>query len=143
MNDIEPALGQGVILCDNFIREEGSGKLSFLGSFQNFNFSQFPAISPPFCVVALITNLSGQLEKLTVTVRVEDPRSGHVINSSSIEIGFKKGLEKDEIFEIPFRIAPSQFHTTGIYQLVVLINNERLGHKDFRVDSTTSAHSIK
>ena len=143
MQNVEPTLAFGIVISDNAIREEGTGKLSFIGSFQNFNFPTFPFQSPPFFVTAFITNLAGQIDKLTITARVEQPKSGHVVRSSSIEIGFKKPIDKDEIFEIPFGLPPCIFPAAGVYQIVVLVNNEKVGHRDFRVNPITNTPQIQ
>jgi hypothetical protein len=46
----------GLILCDYVLVEEGSKKVSIIGSFRDVNVERFPAVLPPFFVYAELTD---------------------------------------------------------------------------------------
>src|SRR5207248_1620207 len=96
---MEPTLCGAIILSDTVIREAGTGKLSLIGCFTNWNSSQFPFPVPPFCATALVTNFRGKLEKASITMRIEDPKTGHVLTSVSGAITPPPGqiFEQNEI----------------------------------------------
>lgn len=141
---MEPALCHGIILSDHLIREAGTGKLSLIGCFNLYNLSQFPAQVPPFFITALLTNLRGKFQKLSVTVRIEDPATGHVLVSSSATMELKEDanpLSDNDVVELPFPIRPIILPKAGMYSIVVLVDNEKIGHRPLKVNSITSSQT--
>jgi len=136
--DQEPTLTQGIFLSDSVIREEGTGKLSLIGTFQTFNALKFPFASPPFIVTVSLSNLRGKLEQLRISVRIEEAASGHVAASNTAVIGSKVDVTQNDIFEIPIPILPAAFPTAGLYHVVVLVNNENIGRRNLMVRSVTA-----
>jgi uncharacterized protein DUF6941 len=132
---MEPTLCQGIILSDGVIREHGTGKLSIIGSFSTYNFPMFPFVAPPFIVTTLVTNLEGRLERFPITVRIEAPRTGHILASSVAEITTDSPIPRTEIFEVPVAIAPINYPEGGIYKVKVLAQNEPIGERDLTVRS--------
>jgi hypothetical protein len=130
---MEPTLCHGIIFSDTVIREQGSGKLSLIGSFTTYNFPAFPFVAPPFVVTVLVTNLEGRLERFPVTVRVEGAHTGHVLASSVAELNTDQAVPRSEIFEIPVGIPPINYPEAGIYKVKVLAQNEPLGERDLTV----------
>jgi len=135
--DLEPALTHGIIFSDTVIREHGTGKLSFIGSFQYFNAPSVPFTSPQFIVTVLLTNLRGKVE-LKVSVRIEEVGSGHVVASSTSEVTSKTEVSQKEVVEIPFGIPPALFPNAGIYKAVILVNNEAVGSRELVVRTITA-----
>ena len=113
--NFEPALSQGIIFSDSVIREHGTGKHSFIGTFQNFNLPRFPFQVPPFYVTAFLTNIAGQGE-LNVTARIENPANGTVLASTDIKAGFQRTPDRNEINEIPVPIFNLAFTEAGLYR---------------------------
>lgn len=137
--DAEPTLVPAILFSDTVIREQGTAKLSIVGSFQFFNAVKFPFLSPPFVVTACFANLKGPIDKLKVSVRIEEPNSGLVVFSAAAEVGFAGAILRPEVsYEVPFGINPVQFPSPGVYSVVFLINNEVIGKRDLIVKSITS-----
>src|SRR5947199_10311108 len=57
----------GLTLCDYVIVEQGTNKISIIGSFTRLRLSPFPAIASPFSVCALLT---GGLGDITMELKV-------------------------------------------------------------------------
>jgi hypothetical protein len=144
----EPALLPAIIFCDQVIKEDGTGKLSLIGCFQGFVFKAFPARKGRFFVVVAVTNLRGQLKELNVTVRIEDPKSGHVLSSSGGHLQFtgREGevptLQPSMVLELPIPMTNVTFPQAGTYSAVVLVDNELLDRRNFGVVAITSAGPV-
>jgi hypothetical protein len=138
----EPTLVAGILLSDMVIREQGSGKLSLIGCFNAFNAARFPFITPPFFVTAFIANLRGKISEADITARIEARNSGHVLQSVAGHIQFQTNtppLPADFMLEMPFPVAPFKIDNAGVYSVVILMNNEKLGERTFSVAGTTTA----
>jgi hypothetical protein len=135
----EPALCHGIILSDGVIREQGTGKLSMIGSFSRYNLPAFPFLVPAFVVTVLLTNLRGPLERFPITIRIEHARTGHVLASASGELNAPPELSKTEIIEVPVQLPPINYPEPGIYKVVVLAENASLGERDLTVGSLATA----
>src|SRR5260370_685419 len=81
--EIEPTLTPNINFSDSIIREQGSGKLTLVGTFQRFNVQQFPFQPAPFFVTVALANLRGKLQGFKMSVRLQHKSSGHVIFSPS------------------------------------------------------------
>ena len=125
--NVEPASIPFILFSDTVIREEGTGKLSIIGSFQHFNVAQFPFISPPFVVTVAFGNLRGRIESLHLTVRIEHSDSGVVLACVGSEMRLHGDISPTDVFEVPLGLPPCQFAEPGSYSVVVLINNEVIG----------------
>lgn len=138
--EIEPTLAHAIILSDGVIREEGTQKLSYIGSFHNFNSPRFPFTSMPFVATAFISNLRADPGEIKITIRIENSDSGHVICSSTAGIGFKGKVDRNEVFEVPIGMGAITFPGAGLYKAVVLVNNESIGSRDLNVKSITASN---
>jgi hypothetical protein len=138
MNDCEPALVPYIIFSDSVIREMGTGKLSFIGSFQQFNAIKFPLAVPPFFITARITNLHGDLEKIRLTVRLEEPHSGLVVCNMGAEVVLPEKIKRGSDIEIPFPMTNVVFQHQGNYDVTILLNNELVGKRPISVRSVPS-----
>ena len=140
----EPSLVPGVILADYVVRDAATGKLSIVGCFHQFNFPRFPIKMGRFFVIASITNLRGNIEKLTITCRIEMAGSGHVVGSSMCEMQFNANnppLNGDMIFDLPFPFGGLVFMGAGQHDIVVLLNNEVIGKRRVIVNQITAPAS--
>jgi hypothetical protein len=130
---MEPVLCSGILLSDGVIREHGTGKLSLIGCFTTYNFQMFPFVAPPFVVTVLLTNVEGQLQGFPITVRIEGATTGHVLASSMAQLNTEQPVPRTDIFEVPIGIGPVNYPEPGIYKVIVLAQNEDLGHRDLTV----------
>jgi len=137
----DPTIVPAIVLSDHVVREQGTGKLSLIGSFQGFNFPQFPVKFGRFFATASITNLRGQ-EQLRIVCRVEMTSSGHVLASASgtITPKDKAAYDPDDVVDLAFPFADIVFSEPGKYSVVVLINNEEIGRRPFFVRPITSVN---
>jgi hypothetical protein len=134
--EIEPTVISNINFSDGVIREQGSGKLTLVGTFHHFNVQQFPFQPAPFFVTVAFANLRGKLQGFKIAIRLEDKSSGLVIASASGEIGTTVELKPTDIIQVPFPIT-GIFQSPGIYSLVVLAQSEQIGSCDLLVKSVT------
>jgi hypothetical protein len=132
----EPSLVPGILMSDVSIVEAGSNKRSVVGCFDQFIFAQFPAAYGRFFVTAWISNLVGTLSELELTCRVEQKGSGHVVFSNSIRLNFpsEQKFEASGILATAMPVQGVVFQQPGIYTIVLLLNGEHVGHRDFAVN---------
>ena len=134
--EIEPTITPNINFSDGVIREQGTGKLTLVGTFQHFNVQQFPFQPAPFFVTVTVANLRGKLQGFKMAIRLQDKSSGYVVASSSGEIGSTVDLKPTDAIQVPFQIT-GVFHSAGIYSLVVLAESEEIGSCDLVVKPIT------
>lgn len=137
----EPVLNPLIVFSDTVIREHGSGKLSLIGTFQQFVAPRFPFTSPAFYTTVSITNLTGDPEKVKIAVRIEDGSSGHVLCSTGADVLGEKPFERHFSIEIPFPMGRVVFQSAGTYQVVVLVNSEIIGKRNIIVVPVTQSQN--
>jgi hypothetical protein len=135
--NFEPALSQGIVFSDGVIVEHMTGKRSYIGCFHNYNLPQFPFPVPPFNVTAFITNISEQAE-LDVTARIENPSNGVVLASNGVKVNFQNQPNRNEMNEITIPIFNLAFQAAGLYKVIILINNEKVGERNLFVRDVRS-----
>jgi hypothetical protein len=138
MANVEPALTIGILFSDGLIREEGTRKNTFIGTFQAFNLVKFPSQVPPFFVTPLLTNLTPDLKQMDVTVRIENPQNSVVLVSASSHVDFNGAPNRNETFEIPMVVFGLAFQIPGEYRVTVLVNNELIGGRPLFVRDARS-----
>ena len=130
-----------IVFSDLVIREQGTGKLSLIGTFELFNAPSFPFQSPPFFATVGITNIQlsragGQSAKeINVNIRFEDPRSGHVFGNATGKVGVLEGktLPREAVIPLPLPLPPMTFMEPGTVNVVLLVDNEKLGERALRI----------
>jgi len=136
--DIEPIITPNIVLSDSVIREQDTGKFSFVGMFDQFNPPHFPFQPVPFFVTVSLSNFRGKLNAYKIAIRIEDKSSGYVVASAGGEIGSTKDLKPTDTLQIPFQLT-GIFHSPGLYTAVVLAGSEQIGSRDFTVNPPRSA----
>lgn len=129
-----------IVASDAVIREEGTGKLTLVGCFQNFAAQKFPFKGPPFFITPFITNLEGRFAELHIACRIEDPESAHVIASTGGKLTLRDEappLVRAVELEIPLPFQGVVFPTAGQYKVVVLLNKDEIGHRFLIVQALT------
>lgn len=135
----EPTCPSSIILADKVIREEGTGKLSIIGTFHNFIADQFPVAVPPFFVVAEIQNIEGQIENLAISVRIESVKSGHVVASATVNISAEKSFNRSDIIQVPFGIPACQFPAQELYQIIAMVEGDVIGKRPLAIYSRSTS----
>src|SRR5258708_15774037 len=135
---IEPVVCPGIIFSDSAIREQGTGKLSIIGSFAQFNSPGFPFLSPQFIVTILLSNIRGPVEALPVTIRIEATGSAHVLVSVSGQMNIGPEITGNEVLEVVFPIPPTMFPQAGTYDVKVLVGSEPINRRQLFIKSVSA-----
>ena len=131
----EPTAVPAILLSDASIVEHGTGKRSVIGSFDQFTFPQFPATYGRFFVTAWISNIVGTLSDLELTCRIEEKTSAHVVFSNSDRVEFRpeRMFDQSTILATAIAVQGVVFPKAATYTIVLLINGEKVGERDFNV----------
>jgi hypothetical protein len=134
----EPTLSSGIIFSDLVVREQGTGKSTIVGSFSTYNLPTFPYKVPPFQVTAFVTNLTQDVKAIDVAARVEHPQNGAVLASTAVKVQFSKAPTRNDVTEIYIPIVNLAFSEAGLFKVVILINNEKIGERNLQVNDIRS-----
>jgi len=137
----EPVVIPGIILSDHVVREEGTRKLTLIGTFATWNAPGFPFMAPPFFLTALLSNFRTQNGIIDITVHIETS-SRHTVWSASAKINFQTAstiMPPDSVIEIPFRAIGVQYPEAGRYFVRIFVDSDEIGHRSFLVQAITSA----
>ena len=137
--DTDPVICPSIIFSDLTVRESGTDKLSLIGCFTQFNAAHFPFVAAPFHVTVLLTNVQGPAEALPITMRIEEPGSGHVIASMSGSAKILANHSREDIAQIVFGFAPTQYPAPGKYDVVVLVKNEVINRRALFIKPISSS----
>lgn len=143
----EPTALPFVVFSDLIVREEGTGKVSLIGTFEFFNAPSFPFQSPSFFATIAITNvhLSSTQGKpapqINVNLRIEDPKSGHIFGNATSTVGVREGktLHREDVIVVPLPIPPMNFQAPGSFKVIVSVDNEKVGERFLRISPATAA----
>jgi hypothetical protein len=133
--NVSPKLSGGIIFSDGVIREQGTGKLTLIGSFQILNAPAFPFLSPPFQVTAFIENLPVG-EQITARVSLETAE-GAQLAFAGVQLKLDTLIEPTAQFELPFPMPAVNFQTPGHYVVRVFVAEQEIGRKTLFVRSIT------
>ena len=111
-----------LLMADRVIIED-NGKRGIIGSFNTFNFSDFPAIAPPFFVYANLEDFSG-VQEFSVTIAREGAEL--VVYSAGGEIHFQDENREAEILVPVFGVT---FPREGAYNLILRIGHSQYGSR--------------
>lgn len=125
----EATIPSYIIFSNLVIKEQGSNKLSLIGTFQHFIVEKYPFRTPHFFVTVTLTNLRGKLENEKVTVRVEQQGTGFVLCSLTADLNSSRDVTRDTGIEVPFPIPHMLVPAAGLYDVVVLLNNNVVGQR--------------
>lgn len=131
----EPAVISGILMSDVSIVEQGTGKRSIIGCFEQFVFPQFPVQIGRFWITAWITNLAGALSEMELTARIEEKGSAHVVFSRSTTVQFpaETPLDPTNTMALSTPVAGIVFPKPGVYTILLLLNGEEVGKRDVQV----------
>jgi hypothetical protein len=87
-----------------------------------------------------IGNLRGIPPEIDVTVRIELAQSAHPVGGSTVHVkgDFSKVAQLPEsVIQVPVPLGPLLFPQADLYKVVLLVNGDIVGSRDFRVNSIT------
>ena len=126
-----------MIICDNSIREEGTGKVSLIGIFANINAFSFPAAHPKLTVYVNITDAEGAYKFRLDMTRVSD---GKLLGRADIEAEVSDRRKPTELL---LEIGPLLFERAGTYEFHFYADERYVGGKSFdvlQVERPTGEH---
>jgi hypothetical protein len=120
----------GLTFCDQVIVEEGTRKVSLIGTFSGIRGPSFPFLPRPFAVFAVLTDGDGEGEvELTVT-RLE---SDQEVYSQRQQVRFAGRFVQMQVL---FRLHKCVFPAPGQYLFTLLLDGEWLTHRRIQVNSS-------
>lgn len=120
---------QGLTLCDYVIREEGTGKMSFIGAFTRIATKGFPSVPRPFYVFATLTDGLGEGNlELTITQLSSDEE----IFALQRPIRFPQRFVD---LQVLLRLNHCSFPEEGMYLFTLSVDNEAITQRRVRVYS--------
>lgn len=111
-----------LVLADRVIRED-NGKRGIIGSFNTFNFPNFPAVAPPFFIYANLEDFAGDME---FSVSIVREGAELVIFSAGGEMKFGDSGQEAELL-IP--ALGMTFPKEGKYNLILRVGNYPYGSR--------------
>lgn len=129
MTDPEPPhpTFNAMLICDNSIREEGTGKVSLIGIFAHIWSLKFPTVHPSLCVYVNLGDAQGKYHLRLELMRADDMRTiGR--GEAEAEVG-----DRMKPAEIVFELAALAFEGPGRYEFVLYANERLVGRKSFDV----------
>ena len=117
----------GLTLCDYVIVEERTKKVSFIGTFTRLSASRFPALAPPFSVVAPLTDGLGDATADLVVAALSTGEEAYTFRS---QLSFP-----DKLAEVLYhaRLHQCSFPAPGDYQFTLLIDGEWVAQRRLRL----------
>jgi hypothetical protein len=131
-----------IILSDLVIKEQGTGKTSLIGIFNNLGVPHFPFPTPSFYATVALTNLTASaVKEFNIVIRIEDPLTGGVLTNVGGNIKFQEPfvLTKEMTFEVSFPVLPFLIPKPGNYEVLILVNNNPAGKRLFVINAITAA----
>ncbi|MGD0092910.1 MAG: hypothetical protein ABSE73_23610 [Planctomycetota bacterium] len=122
MPAIRPIL-LALVVCDSVIREQGSNKLSLIGTFNGIFSTAFPIVHHSLCVYIAITEGRGRAQcKLRMTY----------LESNSVLVELPGQIDfggPTNVGEMVFQFNSVRFEHPGAYAFEFWVNNELLGSR--------------
>jgi hypothetical protein len=117
-----------MLICDNSIREEGSGKVSLIGIFANILAVKFPTVHPALCVYVNLGDAEGKYR-----LRLELVRAGDDMQTIGRGEHDVEARDRMKPAEIVFQLVGLAFDRPGRYEFVLYANDRMVGRKSFDV----------
>jgi hypothetical protein len=116
-----------ILICDLAIREEGTGKVSLIGIFEEIRAQRLPVQHPRLCLYAKLTDAEGTYKLRLELVRLEDMRA---IGQGELEATL---ADRNKVGEIVFQFLGLVFEAAGRYDFRLSANGRYLGNKTLNV----------
>ena len=117
----------GLTLCDYVIVEERTKKVSLIGTFTGVAVDRFPALVPPFSLMAVLTDGQGVGTVDVIADRMDTNQEVYTYRS---RVRFS-----DQLKEVSFLLRVRQFTAPapGLYQFTILVDGEWVAQRRVRV----------
>jgi len=113
-----------MLVCDVAIREEGTGKISLIGIFENVRALSFPVLHPQLTVYVKLTDAAGQYQLCLELVQLE---SANIIGR---ETPFT-ARDRMGSTELVFELHNLTFNAPGLYSFNLYANDRLVESKTF------------
>ncbi|MGH7995148.1 MAG: DUF6941 family protein [Opitutaceae bacterium] len=129
----EPVVMPAILLSDGAIREHGTGKVSYIGCFAQWNAHRFPFQAPPFFITPIVANLRRGGDAVSAVIRIEK-KGGLIVWSSEGRVTLPPHeLPEGLTIELPTPALGVVFPEPNLYTISVLIEGDTIGRRDFFV----------
>jgi hypothetical protein len=116
-----------MLICDNAIREEGTGKVSLIGVFAQIWSVKFPSVHRSLCVYVNLGDAEGTYRARLEMIRADTMQ---VIGRGEIEF---QSTDRMRTTELVFELLGLVFERPGRYEFVLYANDRLVGRKSFNV----------
>jgi hypothetical protein len=117
----------GLILCDYFLVEDGTNKVSFIGCFRDLTVETFPAVLPPFFVCTSLTDGAGTgIMELTLS----NLETGEEVFAFRWPITFQDPLT---VLRVRVRVRNWSISAPGTYQVMLSVDGDLVGQRQLHV----------
>lgn len=121
-----PPLCKSIILADNAIIEQGTGKVSIYGIFSGFFLPDFPGFTREAAAYLELVDGIGRYE---VTVEIHDLQEDKVVaKASGLAVEFSERLQRRGLI---IKIPPIRLEHSGKYDVVVLADAREIESQQF------------
>jgi hypothetical protein len=127
---IPPPSAIGLTLCDYVILEEGTRKISLVGSFTGLQVLGFPSVPQRFSVFAVLTDGMGDG---TIELAVTQLETDQEIYSVRRSVHFPDRFMEVRVL---FRVGQCSFPVPGTYLFTLLVDGDWIAHRRLRVYSS-------
>lgn len=117
----------GLTLCDYVIVEEGTRKLSLIGTFTTLAFKQFPTPPRPFSLFLALTDGVGHAKIDLVMKRLQN---GDELHRQTVVVEFAGKLEETHLL---FRVDDWNFPDPGWFEFSVFVDGNLLAQRKLEV----------
>lgn len=116
-----------MLIADLAIREEGTGKASLIGIFENVNAQSFPYRHNSLVVYAKMTDAEGPYDFTLELIRLEEATK---IAEATVSA---KAPDRMGVGELVLSLTNLVLPAPGLYEFRLLANGRHVGSKTFRV----------
>lgn len=121
-----PALN-AMLICDQAIREEGTGKVSLIGIFENIRGANFPMAHTGLAVYIKVTDALGEYDLRLDLVRLDDLQ---LLGQGQVHATVTDRLSPAEWV---FNLSVLVFERSGRYEFRLSANGQHMASKTFDV----------
>jgi hypothetical protein len=116
------------LLCDTIIHEQGTGKKSLIGIFEQLHSPRFPFRAPRLSVYSNLADAHGTYELTLRLVRLRDGKI--LIDAKGMRVSIADPLT---VSELAVNLEGIPFEEAGKYEFALYANDQFLQSKPFRV----------
>lgn len=115
-------------MCDYVLVEQGTNKVSLIGSFRELSVDRFPAVLPPFFIYAALTDGLGTGTLELVLSRLETDEEVYRYRT---RISFQDQLT---VLHVYLRLHNCSIPAPGAYEFMLLVDGALVAQRQLRVN---------